>query len=199
MKSRFVIVSALLLLVLPLWAQDKAGDQDYFGGLHKKGSQLISLSTGANIPLFILPADPDPTEVTPLNVGASFSLSYQYFVANRVSLGGSLTGAFNGTVGGRSLFLAPIAAHVGYWWGKTPMEYTVGLDAGMNIMRLSGDGMITPFAKLGVGVFHQIGNAWSLGGQTYWWFIPEIHTGTYSDLTRYGNFLEISVSAVYHF
>ena len=33
----------------------------------------------------------------------------------------------------------------------------------------------------------------------YGWFIPEIHFGTYSDLTRYGTFLEISLGAVYHF
>jgi len=199
MKRTFAAITVLILLALPLFAQTAPDGNDYFGGLHRKGSQIISLSTGAGIPLFILPADALATEATPLGIGASFSLGYQYFIANRITIGGSLTGAFNGTVGGRTLFIAPVALKLGYWWGTAPMEYTVGLDLGMNILRLSGNGMITPFAKLGGGMFVQISQSWGLGGQAYWWLIPEIHTGAYSDLTRYGNFLEISLGAVYHF
>jgi len=199
MKRTFAAISVLVLLALPLFAQTSSEGNDYFGGLHKKGSQIISLSTGAGIPLFIVPADSLATVDRPLGIGASFNLGYQYFIANSLTIGGSLTGAFNGTVGGRTLFMAPIAFKLGYWWGTAPMEYTVGLDLGMNILRLSGDGMITPFAKLGAGMFVKLTQSWSLGGQAYWWLIPEIHTGAYSDLTRYGNFLEISIGALYHF
>lgn len=200
MKRKIPALGALILLAaLPLFGQDKSDGQDYFGGLHKKGSQIISLTTGAGVPLFILPADALATEATPLYVGASFSLSYQYFIANRLTIGGSLTGAFNGTVGGRTLFVAPVAFKLGYWWGKQPVEYTVGMDLGASVLRLSGNGMITPFAKLGGGAFAQVSEAWSLGGQVYWWLIPEIHTGTYSSLTRYANSLEVSLGALYHF
>lgn len=200
MKRKIAAVGLLTLLVaLPLFAQGGGENQDYFGGLHRKGSQIISLTTGAGVPLFILPADALATETTPLGVGASFSLGYQYFVANRFTIGGSLCGAFNTTVGGRTLFVAPVAFRLGYWWGKEPMEYTVGLDVGATVLRLSGDGTISPFAKLGGGVFTQVSEAWSLGGQVFWWLIPELHFGVNSDLTRYANFLEISVGAVYHF
>lgn len=200
MKRKIAAIGLLMLLVaLPLFAQDGDENQNYFGGLHRKGSQIISLTTGAGIPLFILPADALATETTPLGVGASFSLGYQYFVANRLTIGGSLCGAFNTTVGGRTLFVAPVAFRLGYWWGKEPMEYTVGLDVGATVLRLSGEGTISPFAKLGGGVFTQVSEAWSLGGQVFWWLIPELHFGVHSDLTRYANFLEISVGAVYHF
>lgn len=200
MKQKLAVIGALILLAaLPLFGQDQTDSQDYFGGLHKKGSQIISLTTGAGVPLFVLPADALATETTPLNVGASFSLSYQYFIANRLTIGGSLTGAFNGTVGGRTLFIAPVALKLGYWWGKQPMEYTVGMDLGACVLRLSGNGVISPFAKLGGGAFTQVSEAWSIGGQAYWWLIPEIHTGTYSSLTRYANSLEISLGALYHF
>lgn len=198
MKSRFLLPLMLVMLVSAAAAQDGQAN-DYFGGLHRKGSQLIELSTGVQAPLFIIPKDISATESSTLGFGASFSLRYQYFVANSVSVGGTLGGAFNGTIAGRSLFLAPISLHAGYWWGTAPMEYTAGIDLGMNVLRLSGKGMITPFAKLGGGVFRQISEAWSLGGQAYWWLVPEIHTGAYADLTRYGNFMEISFSAVYHF
>ncbi|HWR11568.1 MAG TPA: hypothetical protein VN445_07095 [Rectinemataceae bacterium] len=200
MKRKIAVIGLLLLLVsLPVFAQEEPLIDDYFGGLHKKGSQIISLSTGAGIPLFILPADALATETSPLGVGASFSLGYQYFIANRLTIGGSLCGAFNSTVGGRTLFVAPVSFKLGYWWGKEPMEYTVSADVGASVLRLSGDGTISPFAKLGGGAYTQISEAWSLGGQVYWWLIPELHFGANSDLTRYANFLEISVGAVYHF
>ena len=203
MKRTLAALIALLCIALPLSAQAAKEPQmegtDYFGGLHKKGSQLISLTTGAEIPLFILPADAAATSTYPLGVGASFSLNYEYFVANRLAIGGSLCGAFNTTVGGRTLFMAPIALKLGYWWGSAPMEYTLGVDLGLNIMRLSGNGVITPFAKAGGGAFVQMTQAWSLGGQIYWWFIPELHYGASTGLNRYGNFLEISIGALYHF
>jgi hypothetical protein len=204
MKRTIAAVFALLCIALPLSAQtsakaDTEGSDDYFGGLHKKGSQLISLTTGAELPLFILPADSTATSAYPLGVGASFSLNYEYFVANHWALGGSLCGAFNTTVGGRTLFMAPIALKMGYWWGSAPMEYTVGMDIGANIMRLSGDGVITPFAKAGGGAFVQMNQSWSLGAQVYWWLVPELHFGSYASLDRYGHFLEISIGALYHF
>lgn len=198
MKHFPALLILLIALANPLSAQDAQGT-DYFGGLHKKGSQLISLSTGAEIPLFILPQDPGAAESYPLGFGASFSLEYQYFIANRLTIGGSLTGAFNTTVAGRTLFIAPIAAHAGYFWGIAPMEYSLGLDAGLTIMRLSGNGVITPFTKLNFGIYRQIGESWSLGGSLSYWLIPEIHTGAYSNLTRYGNFLGLTLSALYHF
>ncbi len=198
MKRKTAALAALILLAaLPLFAQT-ANEEDYFGGLHRKGSQLISLNAGADIPLFIL-TDSFDAEKAKLSVGASFTLGYQYFIANRFTIGGSLCGAFNGTVGGRTLFVAPIAFKMGYWWGKSTMEYNVGADLGLSILRLSGDGVISPFTKLGGGAYAQVNEAWSLGGQVYWWLIPEIHLGSNSALTRYGNFLEVSLSALYHF
>lgn len=198
MKRKTAALAALILLAaLPLFAQTM-NEEDYFGGLHRKGSQLISLNAGADIPLFIL-TDSFAFEQANLGVGASFTLGYQYFIANRLTIGGSLCGAFNGTIGGRTLFVAPIAFKLGYWWGKGTMEYNVGADLGLSILRLSGDGVISPFTKLGGGAYAQVSEAWSLGGLVYWWLIPEIHLGSNSDLTRYGNFLEVSLSALYHF
>ncbi|HEY9054284.1 MAG TPA: hypothetical protein VIO60_05640 [Rectinemataceae bacterium] len=196
MKRTVVLAFVLVGFLVSVHAQEQ---DDLFGGLHRKGSQMISLSTGGGIPLFILPTDASATEPYPLGVGASFSLSYDYFLANRFALGGSLTGAFNTTVGGRTLFLAPLALRLGYWWGRSPVEFRAGTDLGFCIMRLSGNGVITPFAKAGAGAFVQVSEAWSVGGQTYWWFIPELHTGSYASLNRFANILEISIGALYHF
>jgi len=204
MKQRSIAIicaCALVASAMPLWAQQdetKKTTQTVIE-TQRAGSQTIALSVGGNIPLFILPVDAEATETSTLGVGASFGLQYQYFIANHISLGGSLFGSFATTLAGESLFIAPISAHVGYWWDAAPMEYTAGMDLGMTVMRLSGDGMLTPFAKLGGGAFYKIDNSWYIGAEGYLWFIPEIHTGSYSSLTRYGAFVEISASAVYHF
>lgn len=195
-----ILALALLAFALSTPLQAQGGDaSDLFGGYHEKGSQIISITTGAGIPLFILPASADPGEDRPLKVGASFNLSYRYFIADRVTIGGGLTGAFNGTVGGRTLFLAPVTVGAAWWWNSAALEGNAGLDVGMNVMRLSGNGMLTPFAKAGTGLFYRISGGWSLGAQMYGWLIPEIHTGDYSELTRYGTELELSISALYHF
>jgi hypothetical protein len=200
MSSGKIIALTLfaLALALPLSAQNSEVS-DLFGGYHEKGSQIISITTGTGIPLFIVPASATPGENRPLKVGASFNLSYRYFIADRLTLGGGLTGAFNSTVGGRTLFLAPVTAGAAWWWNTAALEGSVGLDVGMNVMRLSGNGVLTPFAKAGTGLYYRISGGWSLGAQLYGWFIPEIHVGDYSDLTRYGTELELSISALYHF
>lgn len=201
MKPRsIVIICVLMTLVSPLWAQNNEAEASKAViETQRQGSQTIAISVGGNVPLFILPKDPDATESVTLGVGASFGLQYQYFIANHISLGGSLYGSFSSTIAGQSLFVAPISAHAAYWWDAAPMEYTAGMDLGMTVMRLSGDGMLTPFAKLGGGAYYKIDEAWYIGGQSYFWFIPELHTGSNAGLTRYGAFLEVSVSAVYHF
>ena len=199
MKKSFSVIGLIALVsVLPLTAQDLQ-ENPYFGGLHKKGSQLIEINVGAGIPLFIVPASPTPGDPNPLDIGASLNIGYQYFIGNNFTIGGALCGAYNGTIGGRNLFMAPLSFRTGYWFGKGSIEASVGGDVGFVIMRLSGNGVISPFAKAGGGAYFQVTDAWSLGGQVYWWLIPEIHFGTEAAYTRYGNFLELSLGAVYHF
>ena len=199
-RKLFVTVCALVLCTLPLCAQKAETDAaKAIPESQQKGSQAIALAVGVNVPLFILPADAEATQNNTLGIGAAFGLQYQYFVLNHLSLGGSLFGSFATTLAGQSLFVAPISAHAAYWWGDSPIEYTAGLDLGMTVMRLSGDGMLTPFAKVGGGAYYKLDKSWSLGGLASMWFIPEIHIGEYSELTRYGGFFDVSVSAVYHF
>jgi hypothetical protein len=140
MKKSFSVIGLIALVsVLPLAAQDLQ-ENPYFGGLHKKGSQLIEINVGAGIPLFIVPASPTPGDPNPLDIGASLNIGYQYFIGNNFTIGGALSGAYNGTIGGRNLFMAPLSFRTGYWFGKGSIEASVGGDVGFVIMRLSGNG-----------------------------------------------------------
>lgn len=166
-------------------------------GAFSRGDQTLSLTTGFQIPLFIAP-DPDPLPGFELLLGGSFAFTYQYFLTDHLAIGGTLNGAFNGTIGGRSLFMAPLSFRTAYWWTIGSLETGLAFEAGGYIMRLDSYGMIGPFVKFGPAIAWRITEDWSIGTQIHYWFVPEIHTGEHASQTRFGNFLEIAVSAVYH-
>jgi hypothetical protein len=160
------------------------------------GEQLLGLSAGFQIPAFLVPQT--GAGVTNLKLGGSFAFSYQYFVARSFAIGGNIAGAFNGTIGGQTVFVAPLGATASYWWTKLPFEVSVLGEAGAYLMRYNGKGIIDPFAKVGGGGYWRAAPSWSLGVQTYLWFVPEIHYGGYSSLNQYAGFIETSISAIYH-
>jgi hypothetical protein len=193
----------LLLLLAPslaLFSQAGAAPADSTGSGARPfeiGDQTISLSVGVDIPLFTFGGD--STSFDPnINPGGSFSFTYQYFISPGFSLGGSLAGSFNKTVGDRTLFMAPLSFRTAYWWILDPFEFSAAVEVGAYISRISGEGMMGPFAKLGGGVYWRVSNGWSIGVQPYYWFVPEIHAAPYANLTRFGNFFETSISATYH-
>lgn len=210
-------VAALLLLPFSAFALDSSGAAqpegpssppetsappaapDLSGSPFLPGEQMIIIAAGLHIPAFLYTAT--GSGVGNLSLGGSFSFDYQYFVARGLSIGGNVAGAYNDTIGGLSIFTAPIGFTASYWWTKLPFEFSVLGEAGGYIMRYAvtpSKGMIDPFAKAGAGVYWRATPSWSLGLQAYLWFIPEIHYGDSANLWGYGGFVETSIGAVYH-
>lgn len=160
------------------------------------GEQTIGLSAGAHIPAFLAPVTGGG--VSNIHLGGSFSFSYEYFVARGWAVGGNIAAAFNGTIGGSSIFFLPLGVTGSYWWTKLPFEFSVLAETGAYMMRENGNGMFDPFAKAGAGAYWRVSPSWSVGLQAYLWFVPEIHYGDYSSLSQYGGFVETSLAAVYH-
>lgn len=191
---------AFLLLLCPAiaaYAQEGSAPAAADGRSFEKGDQSISLAAGVIAPLFTFGGDSTTTE-TKLYAGASFSLGYQYFIAHGLAIGGTIGSSFNGTFGGRTLVVVPLTFRLAYWWSVGVFELAPIMEVGAYLSRVSGTGMIGPFAKAGGAASWRLNNDWSLGVQFFYWFIPEIHTGEYADLTRFGNYLEASVFASYH-
>jgi len=160
------------------------------------GEQLLGLSAGFQIPAFLVPETGGG--VGNLTLGGSFAFSYQHFVARSLAIGGNIAGAFNGTIGGKSVFTAPLGVTASYWWTRLPFEFSVLGEAGGYLMRYDGHGIIDPFVKAGGAAYWRATPSWSLGLQAYLWFVPEIHYGDYANLSQYGGFVETSIAAVYH-
>ena len=94
--------------------------------------------------------------------------------------------------------MAPLTFRTAYWWTLKSFEFGIIAEPGIYIMRLQGNGMMGPVLKAGGVADWRVSNGWSVGIQAMYWLIAEIHTGSYSDLTRYGNFLQTGVVATYH-
>ncbi len=197
MKRRLLAAGLMLVAFIAglAWAQDSS----YSAENRKKGSQSIELSPGGFVPLFVLDSAFSFYSCSNMNPGAVFGIQYRYMLSRHLAVGGSISGSFVTTIGGRTLFLAPICASASWLGGSDLLEFDATLETGMNIMRLSGSGMISPIVKAGAGLSRYISDAWSIGGRFSWWFVPELHTGTYTNLNSYANFLEFGVSARYHF
>jgi hypothetical protein len=161
-----------------------------------RGEQLLQLNAGLQIPLFLLPET--GYGVDNLKLGGVFSFSYHYFLARGFALGGSISAAFNGTIGDQTVFVLPLGLSAGYWWSRMPFDFCVSSELGAYLMRYNSKGMISPFAKIGGGALWRITSSWSLGLESFFWFIPELHYGDYADLSQYSGFLETSIAAVYH-
>jgi hypothetical protein len=160
------------------------------------GDQTFSFGAGLQIPAFILPASGGG--VSNLDLGGSLSFYYQYFIAPSLALGGNLSGSYSGTIGDSSVFIVPIGATISYWWTKLPFEFSVLGEIGGYIIRYNSDGIISPFAKAGGGAYYRLTPSWSVGLQAYFWFLPEIHYGNYTNLDAFAGIIETSIGAIYH-
>jgi hypothetical protein len=160
------------------------------------GEQSIGLSLGLHIPALMQTAIGSST--SNLYLGGSFSFSYQYFIERGLAIGGNLAGAFNNTIGGLSVFTAPLGFTTSYWWSALPLEFSVLGEVGGYVSRYNSKGIIGPFAKAGGGAYWRVAPGWSVGLQGYYWLVPEIHSSTYQSLDALTGFVETSIGAVYH-
>jgi hypothetical protein len=53
--------------------------------------------------------------------------------------------------------------------------------------------------KPGISGYYNVNAEWGLGLSLDYWWVPEIYFGDKADATSFGNFLELSFSARYHF
>ena len=167
------------------------------------GDQTLSLAAGVDVPLFIsVPAESTSTSAHTLYSGGLFSFSYQYFLTGNIAIGGTIDGAFNGTIGGRTLFMAPLSFRGAYWWNLSAFEICAAVEGGAYLMSLDSGGSsevsVDPFAKVGGGAFWRVSRGWSVGLQSYFWFLPEFKPGGDQNLTAYTGILEVSIAAFYH-
>jgi hypothetical protein len=131
-----------------------------------------------------------------LTLGGNLSLTFNYFLNHAVFLGGELCFSFTGTRGGNMLYMVPFGARIGYQFMFRRFEFPFSLMIGAAAQSYLGMGYFGPIVKPGASAYWRFSPDWSFGLNSYWWFVPQWpHNG--HDV--YGNFMELTLSARYHF
>lgn len=203
-KTVISVIVLAALAVIPVVAQQAqkpsipSTDTSLYTKLYGPGDKIFSISLGADYPAFNLVPSTGATLKPNMYVGGVFSLEWSFFVAQRLALGGEVSGAFNSTPAERTLFIVPLTFKTSYFFGKLPWEFPVSLGVGGCFDTVSDLTHIDMFFKPEAGVFYRATPDWSFGASLSWWIIPQIYSD-HPDQTRIANIPSIRATAMYHF
>lgn len=209
MKRTLLVLSAMILLGSPqVFAQQEEEDEplptepaeEDFVQTYDLGDQLMTINMGLFWPWFFGGSD-DGLQPTNLSLGGVGSLRWSAYLSNNWSVGAEGGGSFSFSPNGRALYLLPITARGTYYLRSYPWEFPLSLQAGISFSRLEEQLKIDPILKPGASVYWNYNAQWAFGLNAVYWWIPQVYSGPEppSSDTRFGNFLEISLSALYHF
>jgi hypothetical protein len=209
LRTFFFLTLLLGRAIFPLPAAEDSGegnDDESVGGLpadpdwpdvipdlYSRGDKVFGISLGPLVSLFFI-GDSGVLDNNVGPVGGTLSLSYTFFLNSHVFLGGELQGMFTPTVAENMLFMVPMGLRIGYQFVLGRFEIPLSLMAGfapqIYLEKDYGGLFIKPAASL----FWRFNPDWSFGLNAAWWWVPE-----WTARTVYGNFLELTLSARYHF
>jgi hypothetical protein len=195
--SRYAVSLALALLAAPMAvsAQARLSAPNY-----ALGNQALIISAGLFTPLFF--QSPEGSfSGTNLSLGGVGSLQWAAYLNNNMTIGLEGGGMFAFSPNSRALFMLPITARYMYIFRFYPFEVPLSISAGINFTRLADHFQILPIMKPGASFFWNYDYEWAFGLNLIWWWSPNVYFGPTpsSSQTRFGNFLEITLSAMYHF
>jgi hypothetical protein len=161
---------------------------------YSQGDKFFGISVGPVFPLFFTGKD-GPLEKN-INIGGGGFLSYNYFLNGHVFLGGEIGIAFASTVAEASFMIVPMGMRAGYQFILGRFEIPLSLLVGFAPEKYLEQDYFGLFLKPSASFFWRFNPDWSFGLNAAWWWVPQWPT---DGKDAYGNFLEISLSARYHF
>jgi hypothetical protein len=206
--SSFFFIFLLLGLVFTVPAQEGEEEEPGSGeipiesdwsvlnlSVYDRGDQTFNISLGIIFPtVFFNDGDVINNKIF---LGGTGSLSYNYFFNSHFFVGGELSGMFATTKGQNTVFIIPIGVRVGYQFILGRFEFPLVLMIGGAPQKFLDDDYFGLFVKPSASAFFRFNSDWSFGLNTAWWWVPQWTSDP--DTTVYGNFLEITLSARYHF
>ena len=182
---------------LPLFAADAPSKEPSQYGL---GDQTMSIDAGMFIPLFLLPTGTTLLAGSPphLTLGGVGGLTWAAYVAPQIRLGIEVEGEyFSQSPNANPLLMLPFIARGSWVFSAYPFEIPLTFGLGMNIVKYVDMTTIDLLLRPGVSGLWIYNSSWSFGVNLNWWFDMQF-APTAAD-SRIGNFLEVSLTALYHF
>ncbi|MDR3341849.1 MAG: hypothetical protein LBT14_03505 [Treponema sp.] len=169
---------------------------DFRPSLYARGDQTFTITLGVVLPMFFL-GDAGILDKKAGPVGGTGALSYNYFLGPHLFLGAEVGGMFIQTLGKNMLYIVPFGVRLGYQAVLKRFEFPLSLMVGGAPQKYLEEGYFGLFIKPAASVFFRFNPDWSFGLNAAWWFVPEWTREPAKDV--YGNFLELTLSARYHF
>lgn len=195
MPRRITSLVFVGLLVAAMATAQEGGDEPYFvEPTHSLGDQMLQIAIGPFVPLFFQSL----TEVnaTGLSLGGAGNLQWNAYVSATMRVGIEVGGMFAFSRRGNMLIMVPIVARYAYLFSAYPFEFPLSVGLGVDIVKYQNDTYVDLILKPGIGAYWQYDLTWSFGIDLAYWWVPHISTRTD---TRFGNFLAITLSALYNF
>jgi hypothetical protein len=197
----------LFLLILPLAAQEEdpgsEPDNDfpeiiwdtYVPDVYRAGDMIIHITAGVIFPT-VFTGQGMGSGSTNVSIGGVGALAYSYFLSPNWFIGVELRGMFAPTTGKNMLYIIPIGPYVGYQFTAGRFEFPIRLMTGIAPQLYLDYEYLGWIINPGASVFFRFNPDWSFGVNVQWWMLPQWPKDKRFVL---GNFLEISLSARYHF
>jgi hypothetical protein len=203
------------LFLLPLWLLFPLAAQDFDEGggagedspelpiesdwselmpeLYSRGDKLFSITLGPVLPTVFIYEGRGVADGK-IGIGGGGYLAYTYFFNGHLFMGGELGGMFAITRAKNALFIVPMGLRLGYQFILGRFEFPLSLLAGLAPQTYLEKNFLGLFLKPSASAYWRFNPDWSFGLDAAWLWVPQ-----WADRTAYGNFLELSLSARYHF
>ncbi|MCF7937637.1 MAG: hypothetical protein K9L68_03465 [Spirochaetales bacterium] len=205
---KFLKLFIIILLIIPsiaVFAQeedqkepDLPMEQTGRPDMYALGDQMLSVNAGFFWPMFFRDNDWNFSE-TNLSIGGVGSLNWNSYLNNNFALGLELAGSFNFSPNMNTLLMVPFTAKASYYFRFYPFELPIHLGAGMNLTKYRDELYFGPIVKPGFSGYWYYSSEWAFGFNVTYWWVPQTYGDHRADQSRYGSFLETSLSAMYHF
>ena len=211
-RTWFLFLPLFFLLSLPsLPAQEEAPDEQLpppiesewiheSERVYSAGDRTFSISLGMLFPTYF--GGEIENNNHNLRLGGTGSLAFNYFLSPNIFVGGEVAGSFSATRGGNMLYMIPFGARVGYQFVFRRFEFPLSVLVGAAPQMKLEERYFGLVVKPGVAAFWRFNPDWSFGLSTVWWFVPQwpkIQEGDNVRRSVYGNFIDLTLSARYHF
>jgi hypothetical protein len=193
-------IRAILVLVIVLgplqWATAQEAEAQEIA-YYTLGQQSLSISAGMFIPLFFQ-SFTGQVSSTNLSLGGVGSFQWGAHLDNNWLIGAEVGGMFAKSAYENLMVILPITIKASYIFHIYPFEIPLFLGTGISILKYESESDINFMLKPGFSVLWKYSSSWAFGmNVTYWWILQPWKTDP--DMSRMGNFLEITPTAQYSF
>jgi len=193
-------ILAFSFLFLLLGATLFGAEADDYEETYVLGNRTFSINLGAGLPLFFQDFGGE-TYPANLELGMHGALQMDVYLNDYFRTGMSIGGMINGGPNKDDLYMVPMiwenTAELRYY----PFKIPVSLGMGLNISQYKDESHTDFILKPGAGFYYYINSEWAFGLDLDYWWVPQLYNENNigSDQNRMGNFLGITLGALYHF